>query len=207
MCFAASEQNTCTSTDELLQTGKENSCTCRKTKKAEQNYLRTDFLRIQRLALLQKGSKTMIRCFQDFASCVCLSSRRVFHLPFRHHGIQGKNPFATPNNKSLIQASTPFLAALPLLALSQKITARITNCKTKTIKITNFPAGFVQHLIAIVHTIIHTIVFHIMKKHLHEKQRTKQECGKSFGSNHANQHKKVAGRTYPLLTSSAHSYY
>jgi len=54
MCFVASEQNACTSTDELL--GKENPCTCRKAKKAEHNYLWIDFLRILRLALLQKGN-------------------------------------------------------------------------------------------------------------------------------------------------------
>lgn len=63
MCLVASEQNTCTSTDELLETGKKNSYVCRKAKKAEHNYLRMDFLRILKLALLQKGSKTHNQTF------------------------------------------------------------------------------------------------------------------------------------------------
>lgn len=140
MCFVASEQNTHTSTDELLETGKENSCTCRKTKKAEHNYLRMDFLRILRLALLQKGNKTMIKCFQDSTSCVCPSSRTVSHSPFRHRSIQGKNPFTTPNNKLLVQSPTPFLAALPLSSLSQEITAESTSYKTKTVKNDKLPS-------------------------------------------------------------------
>lgn len=71
MCFVASEQNTCTNTDELLETGKENSCTCRKAKAAEHNYLRMDFLRTLRLELLQNGNKTYDQTFSGL-SFLCL---------------------------------------------------------------------------------------------------------------------------------------
>lgn len=202
MCFVASEQNTHTSTDELLETGKENSCTCRKTKKAEHNYLRMDFLRILRLALLQKGNKTMIKCFQDSTSCVCPSSRTVSHSPFRHRSIQGKNPFTTPNNKLLVQSPTPFLAALPLSSLCLKRSQlSLQAIKQRPLKMTSCPAGFVKYLIA------HTIIICIMQKAFTWRtERTKQEYDKSSYSNYAHQHRKVASRTYPLPTSSVHSY-
>lgn len=141
MCFVASEQNTHTSTDELLETGKENSCTCRKTKKAEHSYLRMDFPRILRLALLQKGNKTMIKCFQDSTSCVRPSSRTVSHSPFRHRSIQGKKPFYNTKQQiansitNTISCSTAFQ-----LSLSQEITAGSTSYKTKTIKNDKLPS-------------------------------------------------------------------
>lgn len=51
----------------------------------------------------------------------------------------------------------------------------------------NFPAGFVQHLIA------HTIIIYIMQKAFTWRiERTRQEYGKSC-------HRKVSSRTYPLL--------
>lgn len=89
MCLATSEQHTCTSTYELLQTGQENSGT------GEKNKLKMDYFRIRRLTHLQKGNKSMTRAFQNSTSCVCPSSRRVSCSPFSYTAYRRETPATT----------------------------------------------------------------------------------------------------------------